>query len=73
MDMYEQLVSLAKATKDYEIPIQQGVVWSLRAAPGAIISANTGFGKSYLSLYLLIMASIKNAILFFALILNAPI
>ncbi len=66
MDMYKKLVALASKTKDYEIPIQQGAVWSLRAAPHALISANTGFGKSFLTLYLVMMASIKNAVLFLA-------
>ncbi|AFM43400.1 DNA segregation ATPase, FtsK/SpoIIIE family [Desulfosporosinus acidiphilus SJ4] len=66
MNMYEQLVMLASRNEDYEIPIQHGVVWSLRASPHALISANTGFGKSFFTLYLIIMASIKNAILFLA-------
>jgi len=66
MDMYEQLELLASKTQDYEIPLQQGVVWSLRTAPHAIISASTGFGKSYLALYFIIMASFKNAVLFLA-------
>lgn len=66
MDMYEQLVTLAGQTPDYEIPIQPGVVWSLRSAPHGLICANTGFGKSFLTLYLVMMASIKNAILFLA-------
>lgn len=66
MDMYQQLLSLAGQSKDYEIPIQPGVVWSLRTAPHALISASSGYGKSYLSFYLIIIASIKNAILFCA-------
>ena len=66
MDMYEQLVLLASKTKDYEIPIQQGAVWSLRTAPNALISSNTGFGKSFFTLYLVMMASIKNVIIFLA-------
>ena len=66
MEMYQQLLSLASKTQDYEIPIQPGVVWSLRTAPNALIPGNTGFGKSFFTLYLVIMASIKNAILFLA-------
>ena len=66
MDMYEQLATLASKTTDYEIPIQKNVAWSLRAAPHALISSNTGMGKSFFTLYLIIMASIKNAILFLA-------
>lgn len=66
MDMYQKLVMLAGQTANHEIPIQQGAVWSLRAAPHALISSNTGMGKSFFTMYLIIMASIKNAILFLA-------
>lgn len=66
MGMYNQLVTLASATADCEIPIQQGAVWSLRTAPHALISGVTSYGKSYFMLYLIIMASIKNTILFLA-------
>lgn len=65
--MYERLESLAGDTEDWEIPIQPGVIWSLRnAAPHAILSANSGFGKSFFSFYLLIMAAIKNIVVFCA-------
>ena len=64
--MFERLKELASQTEDYEIPLQQGVVWSLRTAPGALVSAITGFGKSYLINYWVIMLSQKNAILFLA-------
>ena len=66
MTMYEKLLALAGETADHEVPIQKGLVWNLRSAPGALISANTGYGKSFLALYLVIMLSLKNAILFLA-------
>lgn len=66
MDMYEQLVSLASRTEDYEIPIQKGTVYSFRVAPHILISSNTGMGKSFFTLYLIIMVSIKSNILFLA-------
>jgi len=67
MGMYEQLVELASKTEDYEIPLQkQGAAWSLRSAPHALISGSTSFGKSFFVMYIIIMASIKNAILFLA-------
>ena len=66
IDMYEKLKTLARTAEDYEIPIQKNLNWSLRSAPGALISANTGFGKSFFAFYLIIMASIKNNILFLA-------
>jgi DNA segregation ATPase FtsK/SpoIIIE-like protein len=66
MGMYEKLSELTKTTADFEIPIQQGTIWNLRSAPHCILSANTGFGKSYFTMYLLMMFSIKNNVLFLA-------
>ena len=64
MGMYSKLASLANETEDYEVPLQQGTVWSIRAAPHALISGMTNFGKSFLVMYLIMMFSIKNAIIF---------
>ena len=63
MDMFTQLKQLANETKDYEIPLQRGTLWNVRTACGALISANTGYGKSFFTLYLTIMFSLKNAII----------
>lgn len=63
MGMYERMARLAEATPSWEIPIQEGLVWSLRTAPHALISGTTGYGKSYFVTYLLAMASIKGCAL----------
>lgn len=62
--MYEHMAGLAETTPCWEVPIQEGLAWSLRAAPHALISGTTGYGKSYFVNYLLAMASIKGCALY---------
>jgi DNA segregation ATPase FtsK/SpoIIIE-like protein len=66
MNMFQKLLALASQTADYEIPLQQGVNWNLRRSPHGIISGNSGGGKSFAVLYLLIILSIKQNTLFLA-------
>jgi len=60
--MYQKMTELLKTTAYWEIPIQPGVVWDLRSG-GAILSGTTGSGKSWLSLFIIIIAAIKDNIL----------
>jgi hypothetical protein len=65
-DMFQQFLTLSEQGEDYEIPLQKDTLYSLRTAPHAVLSGTTGFGKSYLTLYLIIMLSLKNNVLFLA-------
>ncbi|WP_310604206.1 hypothetical protein [Anaerosporobacter sp.] len=62
--MYYELLKLASTNKYYELPIQKGAVWSMRTAPHALISGQTGFGKSYFVNYLTALCSIKGNVLY---------
>jgi hypothetical protein len=65
--MYEKLARIAETTPNYEIPLMPNhPPWNIRSAPNALISASVGKGKSYLSLYLLTMSSLKGHCLYLA-------
>lgn len=64
MGMYEHMAAIAETAPCGEIPIQDGLTWSPRTAPHALISGTTGFGKSYFLNYILAMASLKGCALY---------
>ncbi|WP_426787214.1 FtsK/SpoIIIE domain-containing protein [Staphylococcus capitis] len=64
LDMVSQLEKLSDTCEYYEIPVQKGVVYSFKKNPHILIGGTTGYGKSYFTNYLIVMASIKGANLF---------
>lgn len=65
-NQYTEFLSLAQSSKDYEVPIMDGVTWNLSKAQHLLIAGKSGSGKTYYVNYVIMMLALHNCSLYLA-------